>query len=231
MASVTFGGGITNIVGSHAGNTFSRNKGGSYMKKKPHGTNPGSLNQRKTRSLIAQVTQYYSFTLTDAERAAWAAFAATNHVINRLGNTTFLSAQQMFAKLNCPAFTNNGLIQNNPPASTAVGAPTSLTISADRTSGGQIFVELFATGLQVGDQVVCWLSPTLNPGKGYVSSELRLMPGMQLPNILVNMISYWVAQFGSFPTAAGQRLFARAGIQNQVTGIKSPMLQNSCLIT
>jgi len=102
MALVVFGGGITKMIGSHAGNTFTSNKGGAVIKKKSKGTNPNTTSQVLGRATINIAAKAYSFALSDADRAAWRTYAATTPVINKLGNTTFLSAQQMFMKLNCP---------------------------------------------------------------------------------------------------------------------------------
>src|SRR3989442_15290551 len=116
MASVIFGGGVTNIVGSHAGNTFAHNKGGSYVKRKTLGTNPRSERQLRHRTVVGALAKHYTWVLSSSDRAAWATFASTNPVINRLGNTAYLSGQQMFAKLNAVSYAINGVIAALPPS-------------------------------------------------------------------------------------------------------------------
>lgn len=229
MASITFGGGITNIVGSHAGNTFSHNKGGSYVKRKPHGTNPRTVSQIATRTLVSQLSKYYTYTLTDPQRASWRAFAASNSVINRLGNTTFLSAQQMFSRLNSAVLKAGSPIGVLPPASTAVGTPTVIVIDATSGVGGHLKVNVTTVGSGASDTMKLFVSPPLNPGKNYVSSQLRALPNTLARDFNVDVTAFYKAIFGALPSGPGQRVFVRALINNVLTGITSPAIQGAQL--
>lgn len=231
MALVVFGGGVTNIVGSHAGNTFSKNKGGSYMKKKPHGTNPNTNAQVNNRNLISQMAKLYTFTLTDAERAAWRTFAATYPVVNKLGNTSFLSAQQMFTKLSLPVQFQGGTPSTTPPVSTAVTTLTSIAIGGISGGGGSVGAFSTATSPSGSENLVLFVSPPLNPGKNYVSSALRQLPAAIPLNTVVNITSAYLSLFGTLPSSGGQRIFARGFILNTSNGIASTAVQASAIWT
>ena len=231
MASVTYGGGITNAVGSHGGTTFARNKGGNYMKKKVHGVNPRSELQLRMRTSIGQLSKYYSNTLTDPQRSAWAAFAATYPVINRLGNTTFLSAQQMFTKANAQVLAGGNPIVATPPATTAVGTPTTITIAAAHGGPGTLSITNAVAAPTGNDKVIYWCSPPLNPGRSFISSQLRRMASLYTVNATNNVLADYLAQFGLTPTGASQRIIARMAVVNTVTGITSSQLQGTTLWT
>lgn len=229
MALIVFGGGVTNIVGSHAGNTFAKNKGGSYMKKKPHGTNPATTSQVNRRGIISNLAKAYTFTLTDAERAAWRTFAATYPVINKLGNSTFLSAQQIFSKLNAPVLFNGNPLATTPPLSTAVGSPVSLTVAAISGGSGSVKVQLNTTGAGSFDAAVIYVSPPLNPGKNFVSSALRQLPHAIGRDTLQDITTAYLSLFGLLPSSGGQRIFIRGYVMNVLNGIASPAIQAAAL--
>lgn len=199
------------------------------MKKKTVGTNPRSSNQLKRRTMVGRLSKYYTFTLTDAERSAWATYAATNPVINRLGNTTFLSAQQMFSKLNA---TYSGLaIAPNvlPPASNAVGTPVLITITPTADPGGSLIVQCDTLSPSSPDSILFWLSPPMNPGRTFIGSQLRKVPGAGARDTAIDLTASYEALFGALPTAPGQRIFVRCKVVNTSTGIASAFLQETAI--
>jgi len=231
MASVTYGGGITNVVGSHGGTTFARNKGGNYMKKKVHGVNPRSELQLAMRTSIGQLSKYYSNTLSDAQRSAWASFAASLPVINRLGNATFLSAQQMFTKLNAQVLAGGSTIVATPPITTAVGTPTSISVAAASGGPGTLSITNAVAAPTGNDKVMYWCGPPMNPGRSFISSQLRRMATLYTVNAANNVLADYLAQFGLTPTGAGQRIICRMAVVNTVTGITSSQLQGTTIWT
>ena len=217
------------MIGSHAGNTFARNKGGAYVKKKMLGVNPRSVRQVANRTQIGQLSKEYTYTLSDAQRAAWRTFASTFPVINRLGNTTFLSAQQMYAKLNAAVLRNGSPSVVLPPASTAVGTPVSLTLVATSGGGGSLTANLATAGSGGSDKAMLFLSAPLNPGKNYVSSQLRALPVAIARDSTVNITTAYLTLFGALPSGPGQRIFARAFVLNTANGISSSAIQGSAI--
>jgi len=231
MASVVFGGGITSMIGSHSGNTFARNKGGAYVKKKTHGTNPRSGLQSAHRTQVGQLARYYTFTLTDAQRSAWRTFASSSPVINRLGNTAFLSGQQIFAKVSAQILASGGAIIATPPASTIVGTPTGITIAAVHGGGGSVTITNFVAAAGANDRVIMYVSPPMNPGRAFISSALRRISSVGACNAAVIVTTDYLKHYGLLPTAAGQRIFVRIAVVNTATGITSALYQASDLWT
>ena len=225
MATVTFGGGITNMVGSHSGNTFARNKGGAYVKARVPGVKPNSNLQLARRTVIGQVSKYWSNNLSDAQRTAWTIYAQSHPVINRVGAPIILSGQQMFCKLSAQVIDNGNPIINTPPGAVAVGTPTSLTISGVSGSGGSVAVSNIVAGATITDFIWLWVSPPLSPGQSFISSQLRRLPGVLACNTGVSLTTPYTDIFGAFPSGPGQKIIGRIQVVEEFTGLTSAMLQ------
>lgn len=102
MALVKFGGGITQMAGSIAGNVFARNRYGNYVRSRTKPTNPNTPRQQAVRAALAQLTVRWSSILTAVQRAAWDLYASNVVMTNRLGETTHLSGYNHYLRSNIP---------------------------------------------------------------------------------------------------------------------------------
>jgi len=127
MASVKLGGGVVEIRGSIAGNTFSRNRYGAYMRARISPVNPNSEKQSRVRGIMSVVSKDWFDTLTAEQREAWIQFAANMPVTNRLGEVINLSGFNQYVASNQAAL-NAGL-----PA-IAAGPTTYIKPGVDVTS-------------------------------------------------------------------------------------------------
>lgn len=100
MALIKFGGGIVDARGSVAGNVFSRNRFGAYLRSRVVPVNPNSSRQQVMRAAVQTITQRWKNTLTDAQRAGWAAYAAAVAWTNKLGETQYLTGFNMYVRTN-----------------------------------------------------------------------------------------------------------------------------------
>jgi len=98
MALIKLGGGVADIRGSIGGTVFSKNRYGSYARNRTVPVDPGSTAQTKIRAVMGQVRQAWFETLTAAQRADWATYAANVPVTNRLGESISLTGWNMFAR-------------------------------------------------------------------------------------------------------------------------------------
>ena len=83
--------------GSIAGMTFSHNRGGQYVRNRSTPTNPDSPAQQAIRAALASAVAQWK-NLTDANRESWANYAANTPVVNRLGDSVFLTGQQQWIR-------------------------------------------------------------------------------------------------------------------------------------
>lgn len=91
---------ISSISGSIGGTTYARNRGGAYARNRTVPINPNSTSQTRARSSLGARSGQWSSVLTAGQRASWAAFAETQSVLNRLGESITLTGQQAYVRAN-----------------------------------------------------------------------------------------------------------------------------------
>lgn len=115
MALIKFGGGITEMRGSMAGNVFSRNKSGAYVRARTKPTNPNTALQQAVRNALAQLTVRWSQTVTAAQRTAWNLYASSVSMTNKLGESIFLSGFNQYLRSNIVLLQSGGTIVDAGP--------------------------------------------------------------------------------------------------------------------
>jgi len=100
MALVKFGGGVVQMSGSIAGDTFARNRYGNYVRARTKPTNPNTPLQQAARSALSSLTVRWSQVLTDAQRIAWNLYGSSVTMKNRLGENTFLTGFNHYVRSN-----------------------------------------------------------------------------------------------------------------------------------
>lgn len=96
-ALARFGGGVSELRGSIAGNVFSRSRAGAIVRNRAVPVNPNTTLQSEVRGRMQMVTDGFK-ELTKDEVDAWSEFAATQERINRLGEVYVPSGKQLFTE-------------------------------------------------------------------------------------------------------------------------------------
>jgi hypothetical protein len=122
MPLIKTGGGVTQITGSIAGNTFFRNRSGAVMRTRTVPTNTKSARQVISRELFSHLDGTWFTTLTAEQRQSWDLYAKNVAMKNKLGESTHLTGQLHFIRSNQARMTA-GL----PLIRTAPGAPYALS--------------------------------------------------------------------------------------------------------
>ena len=99
MATIKFGGAITDARGSLAGNVFSRNRGGSYMRQRVTPTNPNTARQAAVRASFGSLQSNWR-NLTEAQRDSWRNNAVNFPGKNRLGDVITYAGNTLYQKCN-----------------------------------------------------------------------------------------------------------------------------------
>lgn len=100
MALVKFGGGIIEMRGSMAGNTYSKNRSGNYVRARTKPVNPNTARQVEVRAAMAFLTDRWANTITDAQRIAWNLYASLVNMKNKLGETILLTGFNHYLRSN-----------------------------------------------------------------------------------------------------------------------------------
>lgn len=99
-ALVKYGGGVIQMSGSIAGNTFARNRYGNYVRARTKPVNPNTPLQQEVRNALAQLTTRWASTLTAVQRTSWNLYASSVAMKNRLGETVFLTGSNHYIRSN-----------------------------------------------------------------------------------------------------------------------------------
>lgn len=130
MAKIRLGGLVQDVRGSQNGLTFSRNKGGAYVRQRVAPTNVSSEARTRQRNIFSAAAKKWSGSLDDAQRAAWTAFALANPITDIFGASVILSGLSMFVRLNSVLATVSAAEILTPPTDLIV-APQSLGLSVN----------------------------------------------------------------------------------------------------
>jgi len=97
---IKFGGGIVDARGSIAGNTYSRNHYGAFVRARVSPVNPNTARQVAVRAAIAFLSAYWANTLTLAQRTAWNLYGSSVAMLDSLGATIYLTGYNHFIRSN-----------------------------------------------------------------------------------------------------------------------------------
>jgi hypothetical protein len=97
MALIVPGGGVAGAPsGKVGGVVFSHNRFGYYLRGLVIPTNPSSPLQQLRRNTVSSLANHWYNTLTAAQRDAWSTYAANVPVLNRVGQTIYLTGMNWF---------------------------------------------------------------------------------------------------------------------------------------
>lgn len=181
MATIKFGGGITDARGSIAGNVFSRNRGGSYMRQRVTPTNPNTAKQAAVRASFGSLQSNWR-NLTELQRESWRNNAVNFPGKNRLGEVITYAGNVLYQKCNmvllsagfplittCPASPAQVTEMTPQPAKEWITVEGSGKVSA----GARIEFVLASDAVKAGDILNVYASAPSSPGKKATSSSPR----------------------------------------------------------
>lgn len=164
MALARFGGGVSELKGSIAGNVFSRSRAGAIVRNRIVPVNPSTPSQSTVRDRFHIATDAFKG-LGSTMVKLWDEFAATQVRTNRLGETYVPSGKQLFTE---SSINQQLLGLGDTPNLSEVEADPNLanvtkpTVNITNT-GDQITVLTFTNVLGSGDYVVVQATPQLVP--------------------------------------------------------------------
>lgn len=204
--------------GSIAGATFSRNRGGQYIRRRAIPSNPNSEAQGFARTNLAAAVSAWTNLLTDPQRQAWQTYAQATPVIDPLGQQITLSGQQMFVRSRTVALIGGLVMDNDAPVDSGLGDPPTFGAALTVDASTQLAVTTATTGvLGAGNFALMYMS--------------RPVPASRIPNhetkrfvIAEEYAAGDAALSGAvpFPVTAGQRVrvtLRNFDVQNRVSAI------------
>lgn len=203
MALIQLGNGIANISGSVAGNTYSHNRYGRYIRNRSIPVNPNTDRQQNARAALAVLVERWAETLTIAQRAAWSQYADGVTMLNRLSESIHLSGMNHYIRSNAQLAKQGYTIvdagpvlftipDHDPALALAASEGTQQwtityddTLAWDNETGGYMF---FSQGMPQNGQRNFFGGPLRNQG------EIAGVTGAPIASPYVGSISWAIAQ-------------------------------------
>lgn len=219
MALIKTGIAVGQISGRIAGNVFSRNRGGAYVRNGAIPTRSTTPFAEAAKARLGDWSKGWA-NLTAVQQMAWKNWASQNPVINRLGDAITLSGHQAYVQLNINIANANGAPIDVPPV---VAPPLALnSLSATYDIGAGTFNIAFSPNpLGSGECLAIEAAVVDNPGVNYVQNLYKLISveADSTASPVVGVDTALAARFGT--VMVGQRVFYRCYVVNQETGLKS----------
>lgn len=222
MAIFTPGPAVSSISGSVGGQTFSRNRGGQYMRRRAIPSLVSSPAATNIKALLAAYSQAWSG-LTAAQRNAWTEYARQTPVINALGNAFTRSGQQAYVACNTRIALAAGTAITAPPI---VNAPDALlTYTQTYDIGAGTFASAF-TPTPIGATNFLWYRVAVvnSAGISYITNLLRMV-GVSAANQATGFDCQSLIESRWGALVVGQTVHIRLHVLDRATGLLSPPRQ------
>jgi len=172
MAKIKLGALAQDVRGSIAGNTFARNKGGSYVRQKSSPTQPRTIRQLEQRAILSNVSGAWK-ALTDEVRNAWNVFAANNPITNVFGDSILLSGHGAYVQVNSLRLTI-GLASSDTPPVTGGAVPAAVTVDTlvAEEDDKSLTVTTAAQSAASGGYMI-WATRGMSTGRQNTESDFR----------------------------------------------------------
>jgi hypothetical protein len=172
MAKVTFGAIVSEARGSVSDVTFSRCRGGAYVRARVTPTYQNTDRQAFVRARLGTIAARWSGNLDDAQRARWRDFANAHPRRNVFGAEKVLSGFAQFQACNNVSLESLGIWLDDPPVDLDVTALETASVTMSE-GAGTMDLAFTATPL-VGDHAIyVWGTAPLAAGVGCYRPLLR----------------------------------------------------------
>ena len=223
---ILYGSIVTAGSGKLGGHVYARNKGGSYIRTKTKPLNPRTLSQSLVRNNFTSNSQAWRG-LTAAQRTAWISSTINFPKKGKLAETETLSGSQLYMRINNNLLNIAQATIAAPPVPSAVPALTALSVAYSATASTA--TATFApTPVPAGYTLVIQGTAPQSAGRSNVSNKFRnFFQDAAAAASPANIYAAYTTKFGV--AAVGQKVFIRAKLVNNTTGLESQWLEASTL--
>ena len=223
---------VMGVSGKLNGSVGATNKGGAYLRNKGVVSNPQTVAQQAVRSAFGALSSQFR-ELTSAQITAWNAAAADFPVIDRLGDTRYLTGLGLFVQLNTNLQSIGEAIILNPPAKQAFPAFDSMAVVMEVTAGSlsSLNVGTAFGGSVAGFSMLVRMSPSVSPSITNVKNRLRKIGSASAVSgstITFETPAAYTSVFGV--PIVGQVVFAEVVLISSVSGEASVIYKASGVV-
>lgn len=175
MAKTLFGAIVVDARNKLGGHVFSKNKAGSFMRRKVSPAQPRTSAQLAIRADMTTLSKAWGGSLSESERAAWTAFALNNPTRDQFGNVVQLTGAQTYNRLNQQLLYAGYPRIDTPPTSLEVAGIEGFAAIADNSAQSLILSALLPIALKANEVPMLWATRQLSPGVNSLSSFFRFL--------------------------------------------------------
>ena len=115
MANVKYGNGIVRMIGSLAGNVFSRSKGGNHISALNRRVRTRTSSQKEVRDSFVKCANSWRNEVSENQRLSWIQYGQRKPLPNRLGENIIRTGWNWFLRFNLLRIRNGLSPILNPP--------------------------------------------------------------------------------------------------------------------
>jgi hypothetical protein len=202
--------------GSLGATTASRNSSGQYLRARAMPTQPRTASQVNQRARLTAASAGWRG-LTQAQIAAWNAFAQSFTVVNSLGTAIHLTGAQCYIKVNTVNALNGDANVVLPPALPAFLANTCTGITAVAATP---LISIQGTAPAAGTKFMVFASPQLSPGVSFNGNYRYMQTSQTFTAGAMSIQTAYAAKYGAL--IVGKKIFVKvvqsqAGMQDNGT--------------
>jgi hypothetical protein len=223
MALIKLGGLAQDVRGSLNGTTFSRNRGGAYVRQKVSPVQPVSEFSSRARAIFADIAQRWGTVLTQSQRQAWGAFAAVHTFVNVFGDSITLSGISMYQSVNRAVAQVGKPYLDDPPGTFNSPAVITSVIAGTVTAGvlsALTNATTIADALPTDGTLYVFATPPLPPGVTPQKSDFRLINSLTYSAITLTtaLLTAYNDRFNTPGVAVEQLIWFRVAVLDWSTG-------------
>lgn len=211
---VKFGGGIVDARGSMAGNTYSKNRYGNYIRARTKPVNPRSNRQMAARVMVMMLAeQWRESPMDDAKRTAWETYAASVDWTNKLGETVNLTGFNHFIRSNAALIKAGGSLVTAGPPDLGLPPGDEGFYARFGQSGAELVI-YFSTGRDWCEETGAYLSVEMgqpqNPTRNFFNGPYRYAGS--IAGVDADALTSPQSVPAPFTIIEGQKIWTRARI-------------------
>lgn len=212
MASVRFGNGVSEIIGSIAGNVYARNRGGAYIRNRTKPVNAPTVPQSEIRQRFAGTMSVFS-SLTAGAVQSWNVLAESTTRKNRLGESYTPTGVQLFMELNLNLQASGQSIIGEAPAAEPETAPAidvnTLAVVAEETGDALTTFTVSADLMTAAGKVIIESSQPFQQRQSSSSVKYRSIGAIAASGSPVSVLTGFTDAYGAINVPDGASLWLR----------------------
>lgn len=175
MALVKYGGGIIQMSGSLAGNTFARNRYGNYVRARTKPVNPNTSRQGTIKSAMSALVEAWNDELNDTQRTAWNLYGSSVAMTNKLGESIKLSGFNHYVRGNSVRlFTGASRIDAGPTEFSLPVVDPTLAVTCGNDNRMDIAFDDTMPWCDIdGEQIMLFMGKPQSPGRNFFAGPWR----------------------------------------------------------